>query len=162
MTWGQLLLHYYIAKYWNFICIQLLSNSINFRISEGKIINAATSDLVALDHSHMFINVMVVMPFASLAILPIVYSLVGIDGIWGFLIIFSFIIIQVFASRCIAKVRRRTSQVTDSRLKLLYDFVSGVRTIKAYGWELSLNVIFKLFRKKLMHWEKNNSSFWSY
>lgn len=36
--------------------------------------------------------------------------------------------------------RHKASEKTDLRLKLIYDTASGIRTIKAYGWELQLAV----------------------
>ena len=43
---------------------------------------------------------------------------------------------QFFAGKCITALRDKAALYTDRRLKLLYDVVSGIRTIKAYGWEL--------------------------
>ena len=36
---------------------------------------------------------------------------------------------------CIKRLKRKEAQCTDERLKLITDMVTGVRTIKCYGWE---------------------------
>ena len=45
------------------------------------------------------------------------------------------IFLQVVFAKCLSKARKVSSKRTDERLKLLYDTVSGIRTIKTYGWE---------------------------
>ncbi len=65
-------------------------------------------------------------------------ALVGFVVIWGFLFLLVVILLQVGLSKCIRGVKRRFNEVTDLRIKLLYDTVSGMRTIKAYAWEVQL------------------------
>ena len=62
--------------------------------------------------------------------------------------IVAFILIQLLTGKCITALRNKAAHFTDRRLKLLYDVVSGIRTIKEYGWELELEVsLTKLQRK---------------
>ena len=68
------------------------------------------------------------------------YLLIGVEVFYGFLLIVAVILSQILSGMCITRFRGKASIFTDKRLKLLYDVVSGIRTIKAYGWEIELEV----------------------
>ena len=50
------------------------------------------------------------------------------------------IFMQVIFAKCLNKTRKVATKMTDERLKLLYDTVNGIRTIKTYGWEDQIKV----------------------
>ena len=107
-------------------------------VSEGKIINSASSDLVVLDFGHFFVIQLLFEPFVAIVHMILMYQLIGVTAIYGFLVIFAMILLQILFGKCITIIRDRTAKITDARLKLLYDVIAGIRTIKAYGWELEL------------------------
>lgn len=47
-------------------------------MSEGKIINAASSDLVVLDYGHFFVIQLLIEPFVSIVHLFLMYLLIGV------------------------------------------------------------------------------------
>ena len=110
------------------------------RVSEGKIINAASSDLVVLDYGHYFVVQVLFEPFVVVVHLALMYLLIGVEVVYGFLVILVIILSQILTGKCVTTLRDKAAHFTDQRLKLLYDVVSGIRTIKAYGWELELEV----------------------
>lgn len=113
---------------------------IKIRISEGRVINAATSDLVVLDIGHSHVMHLLFEPFVALINIYLLTALAGFTVIYGFFAMLGFVLLQIFTSRCVSWLRSKASSLTDSRLKLLHDTVSGIRSVKAYGWEHTLKV----------------------
>ena len=103
-------------------------------------------------------------PFVCLINIYLLASLVGFTVIYGFLAMLVFVLLQLFTARCISNLRKKASALTDTRLKLLSDTVSGIRSVKAYGWELLLKVSpFSFFRSALMSSEiEKPQSIWPY
>ncbi|CAG2180166.1 unnamed protein product, partial [Oppiella nova] len=58
---------------------------------------------------------------------------------------------QAFMSKLISKVRLMTAQLTDSRLLLMNEIISGMRVIKMYAWEQSFAELVATFRKNEVH-----------
>ena len=95
---------------------------------------------MVLDFGHFFVVQLLFEPFVSIVHLILMYLLIGVEVFYGFLLIVAVILSQFLAGKCITALRDKAAHYTDRRLKLLYDVVSGIRTIKAYGWELELEV----------------------
>ncbi len=79
-------------------------------------------------------------PFVAAVYLAILWQLVGPQLLFGFAVIILFIVIQIALGPCAQYHRHQAASKTDHRLKLVFDSVSGIRTIKAYGWELQMRV----------------------
>ncbi len=108
--------------------------------SEGKIINAASGDLSFLDYYHFFIIHIVIGPCATILLMVTLYFVIGAISVWCMFLIAGLIGLQVLLGSALSKVKYQTSRHTDARRKLLYDVVSGIRTVKTYGWEIQLLV----------------------
>lgn len=87
-----------------------------------------------LDYGHFVVIQVLFEPFVSIVHLVLMYLLIGVEVIYGFLLIVVVILFQILVGKCITSLRDKAAVYTDQRLKLLYDVVSGIRTIKAYGW----------------------------
>ena len=72
--------------------------------------------------------------------LVLMIQLVGYEACFGFVAILVILLLQFVIGKCVTHFRNKATKWTDARLKLLYDVVSGIRTIKAYGWELDILV----------------------
>ena len=93
-----------------------------------------------LDVGHIFVIHLMFEPFVALVHLGLMISLVGYEACFGFAALLGIVLLQLPIGKCITHFRNKASKWTDARLKLLYDVVSGIRTIKAYGWELDIMV----------------------
>ena len=79
-------------------------------------------------------------PFVAVVHLVLMIQLIGYEACYGFLVLAAIILFQIVIGKCVTNLRTKASKWTDARLKLLYDVISGIRTIKAYGWELDILV----------------------
>lgn len=93
-----------------------------------------------MDFAHFFIIHLIIQPFVSIVSLYVLISMIGVNAIWSFLIIAAMVALQVIVGNVLTRQRYAGGKKTDARVKLLYDVISGVRTVKAYGWELELAV----------------------
>ena len=91
---------------------------------------------MVLDYGHFFVLQLLFEPFVAIVHLILMYHLIGVEVFYGFLLIVAVVLSQFLTGKCITVLRDKAALFTDQRLKLLYDVVSGIRTIKAYGWEL--------------------------
>ena len=55
-----------------------------------------------------------------------------------------------FLSRFIRKYKYKESYYSDKRLKTLSDVINGIRTIKAYAWELPFYKLINKFRSQMV------------
>ena len=75
-------------------------------------------------------------PFINLGCFILVWQIAGLYyaltlfGLWVLLIF-----MQLCSSRAVKTLKGQESVRNDERIKLVNDMVTGVRTIKAYGWE---------------------------
>lgn len=93
-----------------------------------------------LDFGHYDLVYLLSMPVVSLSYLLFMSYLIGVEVILGFVLILALLVLQFLLSPLISRLRAKAASLTDHRLSLLFDTIGGIRTIKAYGWELHLQV----------------------
>jgi ATP-binding cassette subfamily C (CFTR/MRP) protein 1 len=92
------------------------------------------------------------LPFCSISCIVIgcieLYITAGFSGLAGLLVILLFLPLQAFIASAISKARRLMSAETDKRVQLQTEVLSGIRVVKAYGWENTLSSKIKKIRQK--------------
>ena len=119
-----------------FLQTLLLSKDTLFKFSTGHVIDLVSNDVQRLEGgaiklffsgSFTFIEIMVVsMSLTSLFGWPSVMGVIVFGVLLPFYIVLSFVG---------ARLRTRTAAVTDQRLSLMNQVVSGIRVIKSHAWE---------------------------
>lgn len=99
-----------------------------------------SSDLTVLDQGHIFVTHLLFEPFVALIHLTLISLIVGLDILWGVIVMIAVIASQLLFACCLKSLRKQVSTFTDQRLKLLESILSGIRIIKAYTWEVILKV----------------------
>lgn len=56
----------------------------------------------------------------------------------GFMVLLAFMIFNVFMSRIYQRFETKQMKLKDNRLKLATDILNGIRLVKFYGWEISM------------------------
>ena len=103
-------------------------------MGEAKIISLVSSDLVVLDHGHIFMIHLLFEPFVSAVHITLMGLLIGLNILWGLLVMVIFIFLQFFVARCLNSIRKKAASFTDQRLRLLKDIFQGLSTIKTQCW----------------------------
>ena len=83
------------------------------RVSEGKIINAASSDLVLLDYGHFVMIHLLFEPFVAIIHLIFLGLVIGYNVIWGFIVMIFLIFFQAILAACLKYCRFKSTVKTD-------------------------------------------------
>ncbi|XP_048004522.1 ATP-binding cassette sub-family C member 4-like [Leguminivora glycinivorella] len=103
----------------------------------GKIVNILSNDLLRFDMALLFLHYVWIIPLQYAAILYLGYLQAGYSAFVGLAALLIIAIpIQSGLSRLIAKVRFRTAEKTDDRVKTMSEVINGIQVIKMYAWEI--------------------------
>lgn len=112
-----------------------LSKSSFEKTSVGQILNILANDLNRFDElGHVMIYI-VIAPLQSIIVMYIMWQYLGIASMGGLVILFLFIPFQGLMGRLFNLFRRKTTLITDKRIKLMGEIISAMKLIKVYCWE---------------------------
>jgi ABC-type multidrug transport system fused ATPase/permease subunit len=94
-------------------------------------------------------------PLLILASLVVLIVTLGVSGFVGFVVLVIVVPISGQLMRISMRVRKSTNVLTDERIKLTQECVSGIRVVKFQGWEETiLGRINELRRKEMANTRK--------
>ncbi|KAJ3101164.1 hypothetical protein HDU97_001630 [Phlyctochytrium planicorne] len=105
--------------------------------SSGTIVNIMGTDVARMDRATAFLNLVWSVPYLFLlAMMLLIYNL-GVSAIAGLALLLLLAPFQILAMRFLAVIRGRASRITDQRVKVTQEALTGVRVMKLYAWEKS-------------------------
>eukprot|EP00578_Thalassiosira_sp_NH16_P018260 CAMPEP_0181116794 /NCGR_PEP_ID=MMETSP1071-20121207/22145_1 /TAXON_ID=35127 /ORGANISM="Thalassiosira sp., Strain NH16" /LENGTH=1366 /DNA_ID=CAMNT_0023201071 /DNA_START=81 /DNA_END=4182 /DNA_ORIENTATION=+ len=117
--------------------------------SSGKIVNIATNDVERFLLASLFANYIFWAPVQSVAILGLGWWVLGWSFAAGFgILVFLFVPLQLWLSKRFAFMRSKIAAITDERVTMVSQAVSGVRVMKMSGWEDNFEGRIASIRKK--------------
>ena len=105
------------------------------KVNVGKIMNVVANDLNILDNGIFFMYFLTITPFVLAASIPILWSLVGPSCLAGIAFMFLVRFPQWELARRGAKYLAEKNTITDQRIKLTNEMITGIRLLKMYGWD---------------------------
>lgn len=106
------------------------------KISTGFVVNLASNDVERFEDACEFWMYLIFAPVETVLVLVCVSLVLGflpaISGLGCILILGP---LQGLLSKYIAKYRVKASQVTDKRINLMGELISGILAVKMLGWE---------------------------
>ena len=116
--------------------LRLKSTSSTDELSSGKVVNIASNDVERFLLASAYGLYIIWVPILSIGILALGWYVIGSAFAAGFvMLIFGFIPIQLWLSKKFAMMRSKVAALTDQRVTLVSQAVSGVRVMKMSGWE---------------------------
>jgi ABC-type multidrug transport system fused ATPase/permease subunit len=106
--------------------------------STGEVVSLVTTHLQRIVTALNFIFSLWIHPLQIAITLALLYSLVGIAGLFGAFTLMLIMALSLSVSILSSKFRAAASKAADSRLGLLTETLNAIRTVKMYGWELAL------------------------
>ena len=104
--------------------------------TSGQIVNIATNDVERFLMATLFASYLFWAPVQSMAILGLGWWVIGWSFAAGFgILLFFFVPLQLWLSKKFALLRSKIASITDQRVTLVSQAVSGVRVMKMQGWE---------------------------
>ena len=117
--------------------------------SAGKIVNIATNDVERLLMATLFGPYLFWSPVQGIAILCVGWWIIGWSFAAGFGILLCFFVpLQMYLSRQFAIMRSKIACITDERVTMVSQAISGVRVMKMSGWEANFGERIAEIRKR--------------
>ncbi|KAG0212661.1 hypothetical protein BGX28_005857 [Mortierella sp. GBA30] len=113
----------------------VLSSKAKQDFSTGKITNLMSTDTTRLDLIAGYFHILWTAPLMVILILILLLVNMGWTALVGFIFLVMFGPIQARVVRALSIIRRKSTLITDARVKLTQEVLQGMRVIKFYGWE---------------------------
>ncbi|XP_065919840.1 ATP-binding cassette sub-family C member 4-like [Dysidea avara] len=125
-----------------------LSHSTIGQLSIGHIVNLASNDVQRFDLGILFIHEFWIVPLFLPIIIYLLWREVGPSCLVAISIILLQPPLQYILARLFASWRLKSAKVTDKRVRVMNEIISGMRLIKMYAWEWAFHEYVKKIRKK--------------
>lgn len=101
----------------------------------GHVINLLSTDVTRFNSALVLIHDLWRGPVELLLMGYMIWSEIGMWGMWGLTVMCAFLPMQAWASQRTAFYRKRTVQHADHRMRCLAEVVQAIQVIKMYTWE---------------------------
>ncbi|KAJ8980199.1 hypothetical protein NQ317_003764 [Molorchus minor] len=128
------------------------------RTAAGQLVNLLSNDLQRFDQASNYLHYIWIMPLQAVIAFYVMYRSVGIAALAGMIAmalealplqasITTSLLVIGYMSKVQGVLRFKIAHLTDHRVKLMSEIVSGIRVIKMYAWEKSFEKVVELARK---------------
>uniref|UniRef100_A0AC34GZI1 Uncharacterized protein n=1 Tax=Panagrolaimus sp. ES5 TaxID=591445 RepID=A0AC34GZI1_9BILA len=125
-----------------------ISASARIKYSTGEIINLLSTDVERIRTFWFYMFDFVYTPIMiSICLIGLSFT-IGINVLYGISVLIAFFPINSILVKIATKCEERQMKLKDTRLKLMTDFLSGIKIIKFYAWEKSVQEHITNIRKK--------------
>ena len=111
--------------------LQLRATAVN----TGQAVSLLSNDASRLLEACNYAEFMASTPVTVIVALGVMIWVIGISALAGFAILLIFSPLQAKIGRWLATLRRETAKVTDERVRVMSELLSGMRLTKLYGYE---------------------------
>ncbi|XP_028160238.1 probable multidrug resistance-associated protein lethal(2)03659 [Ostrinia furnacalis] len=117
--------------------IMRMNNSSLGDTTAGKVVNILSNDMQRFDLALLFLHYIWIIPIQLAVVCYLGYLQAGYAALVGLasLVIIA-LPIQGYVGQKTGKVRFRTAEKTDERIKVMSEVISGIQVIKMYAWEI--------------------------
>ncbi|VIO86163.1 multidrug resistance related protein 1, putative [Brugia malayi] len=126
----------------------MLSNSARKNRTVGEIVNLMSVDVQRFQDIASFIMLFWSAPFQILLAIYFLWRLLGIAVVAGLTVLFATIPLTSYISLRMKNCQGRQMKLRDERLKFMSEILNGIRIIKFYAWEKSMQKLVLEIREK--------------
>uniref|UniRef100_T1IZ26 Uncharacterized protein n=1 Tax=Strigamia maritima TaxID=126957 RepID=T1IZ26_STRMM len=101
----------------------------------GQMVNLLSNDVNRFDQSILYLHYLWVGPIQTIITVGILWWMLGPSCLAGILVLLLFVPLQGWMGNIFAKLRLQVAELTDERVRIMNEIVSGMRIIKMYTWE---------------------------
>ncbi|XP_043965411.1 ATP-binding cassette sub-family C member 4-like isoform X2 [Gambusia affinis] len=127
--------------------LRLSSESMG-RTTTGQIVNLLSNDVNRFDEIILNLHYLWVGPLQALVVIVLLWSEIGPSCLAGVAAIALMMPVQTWFGKLFGIFRSKTSVLTDGRIRIMNEVVSGIRIIKMYAWEKPLSALVTEVRRK--------------
>ncbi|XP_047210879.1 ATP-binding cassette sub-family C member 4-like isoform X2 [Girardinichthys multiradiatus] len=117
----------------------------------GQIVNLLSNDVNRFDEITLNLHYLWVGPLQALVIIVFLWYEIGPSCLTGVAVIALMMPVQTWFGKLFGIFRSKTAALTDSRIRIMNEVVSGIRIIKMYAWEKPLSALITEVRRKEIH-----------
>ncbi|XP_070850126.1 ATP-binding cassette sub-family C member 4-like [Chaetodon trifascialis] len=126
----------------------VLSSESMGRTTTGQIVNLLSNDVNRLDEITLNLHYLWVGPLQATAIMVLLWYEIGASCLAGVAAIALMMPVQTWFGNLFGVFRSKTAVLTDSRIRIMNEVVSGIRIIKMYAWEKPFSALLTEVRRK--------------
>ena len=112
-----------------------MSQSKLAKITSGHVVDLVSNDIQRLDLATQNLFASLRSPFDLIILGILLWVLIGWQAVTGLTFALILIPYVFITTGWAAKLRMRAAQVTDKRLAVMNEIISGIRAVKMYAWE---------------------------
>ncbi|KAJ6220572.1 hypothetical protein RDWZM_006384 [Blomia tropicalis] len=112
-----------------------LSRSAIAQTAVGQIVNIMSNDVNRFDELSLSVHSIIVSVVQTTLIMIILWQHLGWACLSGIAVLILFVPFQGLMGRMFQAIRRKTSLLTDNRIRLMNEIITGIKVIKMYTWE---------------------------
>ncbi|XP_025422003.1 probable multidrug resistance-associated protein lethal(2)03659 isoform X2 [Sipha flava] len=113
----------------------------------GQVVNLLSNDVNRFDTSIYFLPYIWTGPMQTLVVSFFLWREIGVSSIFGIVLIIIFIPLQGWLGKITSEFRLKIAILTDKRVRLMNEIISGLKVIKMYTWEKPFEYLVKNVRK---------------
>ncbi|XP_030600304.1 multidrug resistance-associated protein 4-like [Archocentrus centrarchus] len=121
------------------------------KTTTGQIVNLLSNDVNHFDEITLNLHYLWVGPLQAVVIIVFLWYEIGPSCLAGVAAIALMMPIQTWFGKLFGIFRSKTAVLTDSRIRIMNEVVSGIRIIKMYAWEKPFSALVTEVRKKEIH-----------
>ncbi|XP_033954626.1 ATP-binding cassette sub-family C member 4-like [Pseudochaenichthys georgianus] len=125
-----------------------LSSSAMGKTTTGQIVNLLSNDVNKFDDVTIFLHFLWVGPLQAAVVVGLLWMEIGPSCLAGMVVLMILMPMQTMFGRLFSKFRSKTASLTDDRIRMMNEVVSGIRIIKMYAWEKPFSALVSEVRRK--------------
>ncbi|XP_029925836.1 multidrug resistance-associated protein 4-like isoform X2 [Myripristis murdjan] len=125
-----------------------LSSEALGRTTTGQIVNLLSNDVNRFDEVTLNMHYLWVGPLQAVVIIFFLWYEIGPSCLAGVAVISLMMPMQTWFGKLFGILRSKTAVLTDSRIRIMNEVVSGIRIIKMYAWEKMFSALVTEVRRK--------------
>ncbi|XP_022093418.1 multidrug resistance-associated protein 4-like [Acanthaster planci] len=128
-----------------------LSNIALGETTIGQLVNILSNDVNRFDMAFNFAHYLWIAPFQLIVLFLLCWREIGVSCLAGLSVLILMAPLQCYAGKLFSKLRSKTALLSDARLRIMNEVISGMRVIKIYAWEPSFGKLVAESRSKEIH-----------
>ncbi|XP_077399671.1 ATP-binding cassette sub-family C member 4-like isoform X2 [Vanacampus margaritifer] len=125
-----------------------LSSQAMGQTTTGQIVNLLSNDINRFDEVTLNLHYLWVGPLQAVVIIVFLWYEIGPSCLAGVAVLVLMLPVQTWFGKLFGIFRSKTAVLTDSRIRIMNEVVSGIRIIKMYAWEIPFSALVTESRRK--------------
>ncbi|XP_069001598.1 ATP-binding cassette sub-family C member 4-like [Embiotoca jacksoni] len=125
-----------------------LSSEAMGQTTTGQIVNLLSNDVNRFDEVTLNLHYLWVGPLQAAVIMVFLWYEIGVSCLAGVAVVALTMPVQAWFGKLFGVFRSKTVVLTDSRIRIMNEVVSGIRIIKMYAWEKPFSALVTEVRRK--------------